>query len=286
VSILKAIRHRRFSAGEGTVDFDELALVFDERCSPYGVRGDAERQARGNRNSYAFMASSVLRELAADVPLVVLAHVVPDCDPSLSVAGYFDQHLDARPQAFAVSEQGRTTAFSALRLAGNLLAGGGPGGGYDTVAVVALDQGTVAYDDPGLAALDTGTDHAVVLLLGREDHPGARPAALRHRSGVTPARAPDALAAELAGLAGEHPVVVVGDLPGQPRDERTAGQLCTAALARLAAELATPAPQPRRVVVVEYEPALGYLGLAAFDVPAHHAVPAHLAHLEPEASTR
>ena len=63
-------------------------------------------------------------------------------------------------------------------------------------------------------------------------------------------------------------VVVAGTFVPEVRGARRAAsdQLCTGVWSALAAELAIPGPA-RRVVVADHEPALGYLCLAAFDVP-------------------
>jgi hypothetical protein len=240
------------------------------------VHVEHEQQLSGNRNSYSRMSARVLPELTGpeEPDLVVIAHAIPDCDPSRSISGYLEQSLAGQPLIFAVTEQGRTTPFAALRLAQDLA----QWGEYRRTAVVALDQGTVVYGDPGLAAMDIGTDHAVGLLF-TDDGP-IRVSVLRQLTGIAPDQAGAVLARELADLAltGDvtvlcgDPTVDIHSGPDIRQRRATDGQLCTAVWSELAHELAASAPMRRTVVAVEYEPALGYLCLAAFEVPAIHGV--------------
>jgi len=267
---LSAIRHTTFGVNGAEPDYPGVVALFADRSAPYGVPVDRRQNLPGNRNSYAFMGAPVLRELAgaADPDLVVVAHALPDCGLATSISGYLEQRCTGQPLTFAVTEQGRATPFTAVRLVQQLATGG-----YHRVAVLAMDQGTIAYSDPALAGLDFGTDHVVGLLFTPG---GAIKAGLARRlPGVSRERLTSVLAAELAELPSGPVTLVCGPTvppPRTPHRLRVApkDQLCTTVWAELAAELGTTTSFARTVLVVEYEPDLGYLCLCTFHVPANY----------------
>lgn len=228
--------------------------------------GAPPRGVDGPGRSFAGMAAALLDRLpgggAAD--LVVLAHVTPDLDPRDSVAGAL-----AAPGrlVFAVSDQGRLAPFTALRIASAFP-------DRTRAVVIAMDQARVPYPDPDLSALDDRADHAVAL------RPDAGFGPVRQWSDVGGDRLDDLLA---GALAAERPdLVIVG--PALPPPEgrcwrRAPGdRLGTAVFDALAAELDRSDPGPRRITVVEYEPACAGLALVTWRGPAtpaaHPPVPA------------
>jgi hypothetical protein len=284
---LSAIRDAAFGRNPEFPEYAGLAEFFADRVAPYGVRVDVDSPVPGNRNSYSSLSTRLLAQLPQTPDLVVVAHALPDCGIETSVAGSVQQALTGQPLVFAVTDQGRTTGFAALRAAGAMARGGGR-----RVAVLALDQGTLAYPDPALAGLDTAQDHAVGLLFA--DDGLAELTALRQLTGVDPGEAAQVAATELAKLAGQSPardlVFVLGEgllraglgdgdrAPwedaGRPRiREAPSGRLCTGVWSALAAELDTPSGPARTVIAAEYEPGLRCLSLLSVDVPSAWGAP-------------
>lgn len=220
----------------------------------------------GPGRSFAGMCAALLHRLPAGTAadLVVLAHVTPDLDPRDSVAGAL-----AAPGrlVFAVSDQGRLAPFTALRIAAALP-------DRARAVVIALDQSRVPYRDPDLSALDGRADHAVAL------RPDLGFGPVRQWAAVGGDRLDDRLA---AALADERPdLVILGPalppLPGRHWRRAPGDHLGTAVFSALAAVLDRPAPRPRRITVVEYEPATAGLALVTWAgrAPAagHPPVPA------------
>jgi hypothetical protein len=273
---LAAIRHARFGRNPACPALAPEAAVWAERLPGYGIAADPARPLRGNRNSYAAMAAALLAGLyPADGPprpapeLVILAHALPDCVLSDSASGFLAEALGGRPLIFAVSDQGRATPYAALALAQ-----AHDPGGRAHAAVLIVDQGTLFYDDPALAALDTGADHGVGLALAPGGPVGLRP--VRQLADVPPGQVAGLVAAAARELgpatlvAGAALPALPGGWPGPVR-RAPASQLCTSVWSTLAAELARPGPAGRAVLAAEYDPDLRYLSLAVFDVPAGHA---------------
>lgn len=268
---LSAIRHETFGVSEPYPALAGLAGMYAERFASYRTPIDPDRPPAGNRNNFARMGAEVIARLCGSVnpDAVVLAHTVPDGDPRISVAGYLQQRLGGQPLVLAISDQGRLAPFTALRIAADYVRRGD----RDRVAIIAVDQGTLMYDDPAFAELDRAADHAVGLLVTR-----AGPARV-----AGPSQLPQTAASQVAGAVAAAldefqvtgPVSVVagtaldprGQLPGRELWIRRAprGQLCTAVWSVVADELSREPGQARVVLAVEYEPALELLCLAAFD---------------------
>ena len=301
---LSAIRHVAFGRNPQFPALDGLVDFLTERSAPYRAHVGFEpgTPLPGNHNSYSFLSTRLLAELTPEPPdLVVIAHALPDCDPAISISGQVQRHLSGEPMIFAVSEQGRTTAFTALRTALAL----SRTGAYPRIAVLALDQGTIALPpDPALTGLDRTTDHTVGLLLTDEGRDELT--ALRQLTGVSADSGPGlaaVLAAELVtsaipAIAGRDLVFVLGDgladdkLGGALTEEldtsadlaehyryryrirqASAGRLCTAVWTELASELNRPDAPERTVVAAEYDRELGYLSLLRLDVPSSPGMP-------------
>lgn len=94
---------------------------------PYGVAVREDELAAAAGHSYGEMAQALLAELVAEddeVGVLILAHAVPDVRPGRSTALYLSSICPGRPQAFAVTEQGVTAAYTAIRLAETFLDSG------------------------------------------------------------------------------------------------------------------------------------------------------------------
>jgi hypothetical protein len=270
---LDAVRHTVFGAEDGTEAAQGLLGYWGERLSPYRVPVAPHRYLAGNRNSVSSMTCAMVEPHWTDAPLdlVIGAHAVPDSDPFLSLSGSYAHRFDAEAMVFGISDRGRLAPFSALRVA---LAHPG----LARILVVAQDQSSVPFEDPGLADLDTTADHAVALLLSTlPDATGARLELLPDACEVTPGTVGAAVDAALAGrdvdlviagthvgpLTGQHVGPRVGPLASRGVIEAPGDQLCTAVWSVLADEL--PRGGARRIALVDYEPVLEYLCLAIVD---------------------
>lgn len=274
----QAVRQATFPRAAGHGPGSGLRSLWAERLTGAPVRPSGDSNHRGH--SFADMCAALLTEIDAteNLDLVVLAHVTPDLDPRDSVAGAL-----AAPDrlVFAVSDQGRLAPFTALRLAMAF-----PDRPH--AAVIVLDQAVVPYADPDLSALDETFDHAVALRPALGFHP------VRQWADITGDRVTGVLE---PALAVEHPdLVILGPALPPPAGftwRRAPGdQLGTAVFSALSAELTgtesdgarpgeaqpdgTTLGRPRRITVVEYEPALRGLALVTWSEPsppARHLAP-------------
>lgn len=122
------------------------------------------------------------RGLLDDVRLVVLVVTTPDLQHERLLGGFVADLFDGGPSTFCVTEQGLAGPFTALRLAGELLADGGPvvgsrggpGGGpvggpgdagrAGTAVVLVLEQCTL----PPTATRVPARDRVVALVVARD----------------------------------------------------------------------------------------------------------------------
>lgn len=121
------------------------------------------------------------RGLLDDVRLVVLVVTTPDLQHERLLGGFVADLFDDRPYTFCVTEQGLAGPFTALRLAHEELAHGGPQGvglGGDALVLV-LEQCTL----PPTATRVPARDRVVALVVG---HDGAG----RPVEGLSVSRAP------------------------------------------------------------------------------------------------
>lgn len=214
--------------------------------------------------SYGEMAEVLIRELIPDdqpVDLLVLAFAVPDMWPGRATATYLSHVCPGSPLSFAICEQGSASAFSGLRVARDYAATTG----CSRALLLVLEQAVLPYP---VGAARVPAQHRAVALLFDTSSDAPELAGIRLRGGVPPA--------EVAGLAASELDLLTAGLPGTPRlllSESLAGLWPDAD-----AEIA-PAGQPhtglwwllsdelsdsRSMIVVDYEPDLGYLSLAAF----------------------
>jgi 4-hydroxymandelate oxidase len=186
--------------------------------------------------------------------LVVLAYAIGELDPRRCVVTRANQLSAGDPFGFAISDQGTAAPFTALALVAEYLRAGA----CRRAMLVVAEQAVVPYHVPVGTALPE-RDTAVALVL--EPAAGRRVSALRQHASVAPSEVESLIAAELSGLpAGPARVGVIGT-GGLP-----SGSVCTAPWWALAEELDRPGDAPRRAVLVDYDPSLGYLGVLAVDV--------------------
>jgi len=256
---LLALHHSVFADSIDKPDRDEILALWPERLDRSGVWVDRDRYLRGCHNSFASMTSDVAGRFRADGPLdiIVIAHATPDTDSRISLAGTL---AAGNTLVFAISDLGRLAPFSALEVVRAHPEGRG--------LVIALDQGTVPYEDPQLATLDSAADHAVGLLLGAGGQ--AELHTLRLLTNIPPDLVEAAVAADLSctpvdlAIIGAH---VPGGVNHLVR-RAPADQLCSAVWSALAQQIAAPSSRCRRIAVIEYEPALQTVGLLHLELSA------------------
>lgn len=279
---------RRDFTGPGAPipDADELAFraeYLTDLARPYGFPPDEEVLAGGGGHHYEEMAEELIAALVPPtepVDLVVLAFAVPDVRAGRTVASYRGRVCPGDPLAFAVCDQGTAAPYTGLRLVRELAASGG----CRRSLLLVVEQPTLAYRPtvpvtlPARAAavgLRFDTAGPARLVADRQ-HPGMAPPAVAERLAADLAELRDGVRElELvlgAGLAG----TAVDGLPVDRVRAAPAGQPSTGAWWALGDELSEPgggtAPAGRRLALADYEPALGCLCLAAFDLAAAASV--------------
>ncbi|MEV7597967.1 hypothetical protein AB0O91_11370 [Kitasatospora sp. NPDC089797] len=146
---------------------DAREEYYDELGAPYRASFDrAQFGAAGRRTSVelAYGALDALGPLEAhEAPeLAVVAYAAPDFEHTALVASCLRRRLPGGPLAFAVSDQGRLTPFSALRVAVEYARRCG----WSRLLLLAVDQGTQPFPLPaGPSPADLSGDAAVALLL-------------------------------------------------------------------------------------------------------------------------
>ncbi|MER5551551.1 hypothetical protein ABT001_07705 [Streptomyces sp. NPDC002793] len=204
------------------------------------------------------------------VDLLVLAHTAPDFTPTTLAAAALAERLPGEPTVLGVTEQGRSTPFTALRL----VTSHWRRHGHRRAMVMVFDQSFTPYANEVPDVWRVDGDGAVLLVLeaGPDDSSGSY--RVRQEHGVSPQRAagrlrallteadPEGRARVLAGSgiapgwipAGRGPVRrgpegrpstgVLGLLPGLPRDD-----------------------DARALLLVEYDSELGDLSLCRIEGP-------------------
>lgn len=215
----------------------------------------------GTGQAYAELAEPVIEAVTTPgepVDLLVFAHGVPDVQPGRNVALHLGSRCPGNPLAFAICDQGPAAAFTALRLIADYA---GTGAGCRALLVIA-EQPAVPYP---LAAPAPVPDRGAAAALLFEAGPS--PLEVRIHRSVLPAAAGDLLAAELAELTGTRLDVTLAlgsalaDAVGAEDVRDAVPGLPYTGLWAHAADI-----EPGRLLVLaDYDPALGYLSLAAVE---------------------
>jgi len=267
---LARIAHRRFAGGTQRIDDPFSVRHFSDLTGGHGVtyRRDIAERAAGN--SFTTMAMDLLDSVILDgdpIELAVVAHVTPDIDCRLAATTYLSHVLPGCALAFAVSDCGMATPYTALRLAGAYARRHD----YRRALVLLVDQATLPYDVPGGTA--PAGDAAIGILLARGGPTGI---GLQQLAGVRPAAVPTAVDGLLDAVAGpDEPIAVIagaGIDPDRDLPERCeavwcapAGYPCTATWEGLARHIGACAGG--RVVLVDYDRTTGDLCACAVDRP-------------------
>jgi hypothetical protein len=268
---------RAFAGASDSARDPALRAYLADMLRPYGLALSEEVLTQGQ--SYGEMAGALLaEEIAAEEPvdLLVLAFAVPDVAPWRATASYLSHLCPGQPFAFAVCDQGVTAPFTALRLIREYA---GTGGCRRALLVVA-EQAAMPYRQAGPAA--TPGRHAVVALLcDQSGHSGqVRLEEVRLHASVSRSQACRLLAGAAAdqrdgvGLTsvvgtGLADAALAAGLPGTvviaPPEQPSTGVWweVAAGLPQWTARDARGA----RVLLADYDPELGQLGLAVIEIP-------------------
>lgn len=257
---LARVEHRVLGPGQPQAPTALMRRYLEDMLGCHGLAFQVTRFAEGNGNSFVDLASALLRGMApldGEVDLIVIAHAFADCDPSRSAACHVTQDCPGEPLAFAISDQGVVSPFTAVRIAQAY--------GGERALVIILDQSTTPYDEPALEGVRF--DHAVGVLLTCAGPASVR--AVRQYLDVARDQVRELLITELPPAS----TVILGaaldpetDLPQGEWTVRQAprDQLCTGVWTELAAGLPDWAGQ--RVLAIDYDPALEYLCLLDIEV--------------------
>jgi hypothetical protein len=243
---------------------------------PFGLAVHAEALGEGRGQSYGDMAGALIAEVTAEdqpADLLVLAFAVPDVTPWRCTAAHLSHRCPGNPMAFAVSDCGTTAAFTGLRL----IRAQAVGPGSPRALLVVTEQAAINHEM--LSPASVPARHAAVALRCDQDGPGLV-RSVRLRSGVTRSGAAGLLAtglAELSAWPDDVTVIAGAELAETARSSAAlpvaaevivapAGQPCTGVWWEVAGRLAGWAARGRRVLVADYDPLPGSLGLAVIDV--------------------
>jgi hypothetical protein len=245
---LRGARARRFPLAAGQAadpgHARRLAVYLGDALAAYGLSLDG---GMPDGHSYGEMAAALLP--AEPVDALVLAYDIPDIDPGRATATYLSHLCPGGPMAFAVSDQGRAGAHTALRL----LRDYARSGTYERALLIVAEQTSLPYD-PGVPVEVPAAHCAVAVHLGPSTLPAAEPRilpgvalpdvaqALGDLGGATVV-----LGGHLAELDVKADTVVLAD-PAQPMT----------GVWEVLAALEGP------VVLADYDPALRYLCVSSF----------------------
>ncbi|MEU6990913.1 hypothetical protein ABZ953_09705 [Streptomyces sp. NPDC046465] len=271
-----AFVHRREFAPEEAADEPFPAgdrEFFSDLVSTAGLPVDDDAFTRG-RTVYAAMVSAMLPELAPhdDFDLALLAHATPDAAPGWPLSR-LERSTPRTGLAFAISDQGITSPFAALRMAVRGIAV------QDArrALVLITEQSAVYHRGPIPEELRARHDTGVALVLDASGELGALEC--DQLAGVAPGDVPARLATLTPPVADGtvRPVLIAG--AGLARHWAGAPEGYTVHLApdgRPAAGiwsvLAEQLPDLRRtgrpVLLADYDARFGYLGWCRLDVAA------------------
>ena len=264
-----------------------LRVYLSDMVRPYGLALRDDLLDKGAGQSYGEMTGALLADtVPADQPvdLIVVAFAIHDVIPGRSTANHLSYLCPGRPQAFAICDQGAAAPFTGLRLLREYTRTGT----CERALLVVVEQATLHYTATAAAAVPD-RNAAVVLAFG-PGGPGCV-AAVREHTDVAAQQVGDLLAGELAALStgGADVTLVAGNgltralnaagPPGTPPRSAgvppavrllaaPAGQPCTGVWWELAGRLPGWREQGQRVLLADYDPALGYLCVSAVDVEA------------------
>jgi hypothetical protein len=255
---------RAFGTASDSARDPALRAYVTDMLRPYELDLAEDKLTEGQ--SYGEMAGALLaEEMRAEGPvdLLVFAFAVPDVAPWRATACHLSHLCPGQPFAFAVCDQGVIAPFTALRLIREYAGAGG----CQRALLVVAEQAAAPYQQAAPATMPAR--HAVAALLWDQRSGPGRHEQVRLHASVTRSQACGLVRDAVADLPGMLTTVVGSGLAG---DAVTAGlpgrvivappqQPSTGVWWEVAAGLAG------MVLVADYDPGLGQLGLAVIDVP-------------------
>ncbi|MFI5776800.1 hypothetical protein [Nocardia sp. NPDC051570] len=275
---LRLARIERRLFGRGEPYSAEFVDYFADLAGQFGQPFHEEYFTSAAPNSFTDMATEMLSQATHPeevFDLALIAHATPDARPTRP-ACYLSHALAGDALSFALSEQGVTAPFTALRIAGEYARDTG----FRRAMVMILDQSFLW--NGAEARLPEGTrmpgrDSAVVLVLADDGAPGA--ISVRSIADVAAGEVCRLVTEQLREFAAAGPpmttiagVGVDRGIADEFRIEWAAADLpCTGLWTAFADGLPRWTVTGQRVVLVDYDPALRYLSLCAVDVPRAQA---------------
>jgi len=254
--VLRRVVHRGDDADSTLAVHPTLRPYLTDLVATHGLA--LREEVLGTGQAYAELAAPVVEAVtSADEPvdLLVLAYGVPDVQPGRNVALHLASCCPGDPLAFAVCDQGPAAAFTALRLIADYAATGA----CRRAVLVVAEQSAVPY--PLTAPAPVPDRHAAVALLFES---GPSPVGVRTHTALPPESVDAVLAADIAELTGESDGVtlVLGSGMDSAADVLRAvpGLPYTGLWARLG-----DCEPGELLVFADYDPALGYLCVAAVE---------------------
>ncbi|MFI5783880.1 hypothetical protein [Nocardia sp. NPDC051570] len=269
---LERIEHKVFGPGEPYTP--EFVSYFADLTGQFGQPFHEEYFTHAAPNSFTGMATEILSAAAHSeetFDLALIVHSTPDAMPTRP-ACYLSRALAGNALAFALSEQGVTAPFTAIRLAGEYAREAA----FHRTLVMILDQSFLwngAEARLPVGTLMPGRDSAVVLVMAPDGALG--PMSVRTFADVAEDEVRHLVAEQMrefgasplpmtaiAGVGVDHELAV--DCPIRWAAEDLP---CTGGWSAFADGLPQWTRTGQRVVLVDYDPALRYLSLCSVDVP-------------------
>ncbi|WP_034262984.1 hypothetical protein [Actinospica robiniae] len=212
-----------------------------DAARPYGVAVCEDELAAGRGHSYGEMGQGLLEEVVGEgeeVGVLILAHAVPDVRPGRSTALYLSSVCPGRPHAFAVTEQGVSAAYTAIRLAATFL-----GSGESRNALILIVEQAAQFYEMRTPVSMPKQHAGVALWLEPGD------ATVYQHTCVT--------RAEALRLLPEAPLLLLGDGLAEVAGEQP-----------MTGAWAAYAEQPGPAVIADYDPDIQTLSICVLGTPA------------------
>jgi hypothetical protein len=228
---------------------------------PYGIAVREDLLEQGAGHSYGEMCRPLLTELLSDdepADVLVLATEIPDIRFGRSTATYLGWHCPGNPLAFTVCDQGPLAAFTAL----HLIEAYARTNACRRAVLLIAEQPTLYHELPVPTPLPT---QAAAVGLVLETTGSQSTLAVQRKTKLAEHQVPEALAELLPS-----PTTLLGPhLSGVLGNRRTAEtQPLTGIWSELAHRLTDRRRGEERVLLAEYDPALGYLFSATLGNPS------------------
>ncbi|WP_433275990.1 hypothetical protein ACQPZA_32965 [Pseudonocardia xinjiangensis] len=271
---LRLARIERRLFGRGEPYSAEFVSYFADLAGQFEKPFHEEYFTAAAPNSFTDMVTAILPTAAQPgeaFDLALIAHSTPDSRPTRP-ACYLSDVLAGNPLSFALSEQGVTAPFTAIRIAGEYARDAA----FRRAMVISLDQSFLwngAEDRLPEGTRMPGRDSAVAVVLAPDGALG--PMAVRNVADVAAGDVRRLAAEQLRGLAASGtPMTTIAGIGVDPELAEDfpirwapADLPCTGVWSELAGGLEQWTGTGQRVVLVDYDPVLRYLSICTVDVP-------------------